>query len=559
MRLRVRDASNGRTWRMQLDQSSPTIHNLKDSVIQQCFASEESPSNGNQNVLLSLNKKEPIQSDPDATLSSLGICSGDLIWLLSPVPPPVAPTATTATARESTMADQPVVQPAVSQQREEQPMDIDPEEGPSTSSQQLDGLDSYIPVPVGLRIPSYLLRVLTSSNSITKPDASSSSGSSFVELGPIGVLLLMAHAAMLETGFTYISNSNNNTATTASSVSYINQMQDNNHDDFSDYHLSIAAAAISSGVFRLQYNLASNKEVSASPACTLICSAMGESVLIAASAEDGKHARHVVLDWKAQRYVVPYSTSKHEEKKNKGVGKETESLKLCDGVEITPRQDIILLAQTHNNVDNENDGPRQKVWKVEHEALKKVWNILKDSIALPMLTAACLSAGYPPPVGLLTLPTEVKDSLLGMLCAIDLAALGAACTELKHLTSSDELWKPLFLTDFPDPPVEIAYAALKKGYKWAYAHCFLERRRAEEERYRRRQRRYVIPGLPLGPRPPYYPAPAPRGFPGIIGGDQDRLPFFPGPPGGRFTFGGGVGSRSFGSGSGGRPGSHRLF
>jgi hypothetical protein len=57
MRLRVRDASSGRTWRVQLDQSSPAFRNLIDSVIQQCFASEENPSNGDTNVSLSLNKK----------------------------------------------------------------------------------------------------------------------------------------------------------------------------------------------------------------------------------------------------------------------------------------------------------------------------------------------------------------------------------------------------------------------------------------------------------------------------------------------------------------------
>jgi len=57
MRLRVRDPSSGRTWRVQLDQSSPTFRNLKDSVIQQCFAAEENPSNGDENVSLSLNKK----------------------------------------------------------------------------------------------------------------------------------------------------------------------------------------------------------------------------------------------------------------------------------------------------------------------------------------------------------------------------------------------------------------------------------------------------------------------------------------------------------------------
>jgi hypothetical protein len=57
MRLRVRDASSGRTWRVQLDESSPSFQNLEDAVIQQCFESQENPSDGYHNLSLSLNKK----------------------------------------------------------------------------------------------------------------------------------------------------------------------------------------------------------------------------------------------------------------------------------------------------------------------------------------------------------------------------------------------------------------------------------------------------------------------------------------------------------------------
>jgi hypothetical protein len=465
------------------------------------------------------------------------------VWILSPVPTP------TETPTDTTMAEQPVeaVAAALDQQqtKQEQPMEIDP----SPSFQQCDDSDDvYIPVPVGLRIPGYLLRVLSSS---TKLDAfsSSSSPSSSPELDPVGLLVLMTHAAMLETGFSR----------------HIDPTQrgllDENKELMNEYRLSLASLKISSGIYRLQYNLSSNKNTSESPACTLICSAMGDSLLIAVSAEDGKHARHVILNWKDQGYVVPYSnesssSSSSVDKASEHGIEEVESLKVGDYVEITPRQDIIILSAMGRTSLSES-GSRRKFWKVEHGALKKVWNILKDSIALPMLTAACFSAGFQPPAGLLTLPTEVKVILLGLLAAIDLAALGATCTELRHVTSTDGLWKPLFTTDFPVPPVEIADAALKKGYKWAYGHCFIERRRAEEERQRRRQRRYVVPGgLPLGPRPPYYPIPAPRGFPGVIGGDRDRLPFLPGPPPGRFG-GGGGGYSGFGGGGGG--GKHRWY
>lgn len=57
MRLRVRDASDGRTWRVQLDQISPTFEDLENAVIYQCSSSGEDTSNGVPNMVLSLNKK----------------------------------------------------------------------------------------------------------------------------------------------------------------------------------------------------------------------------------------------------------------------------------------------------------------------------------------------------------------------------------------------------------------------------------------------------------------------------------------------------------------------
>lgn len=360
-----------------------------------------------------------------------------------------------------------------------------------------------IPVPVGLRIPGHLLRVLCS-NPITADS-------------PAGILLLTSHAAMLETGFSAVAGPG---------------------PEWEDPHFLPTQGALSAGLYRVQYRLKDPD-----PACTLVCSTMGESLLLAASTSDSKHSRHVMLDWSnkaGQRWVMPATPA---ELPPEGVGS-PEALQPCPHVIVTSGQKVIL----------------HRKWVLDYPMLRMLWNTLKDSLVLPMVGAACAAAGQPPPAGLLSLPAELKETVLRALAALDLAALSATCAELRHLCAADDLWKPLFLADFPNPPVDIADAIPRRGYKWAYAHCYVERRRAQEESRRRRRRRYTIPGIPhFGPSP-FYPAPPPRGFPGIIGGEQDRLPFLGGPGG----LGGGP--RLFGASSSsartqGLPfgGAHRWF
>ena len=162
--------------------------------------------------------------------------------------------------------------------------------------------------------------------------------------------------------------------------------------------------------------------------------------------------------------------------------------------------------------------------------LSSVWLALKDGVALPMLAACAAAAGLPPPAGLASLPTELKARVLTCLVPLELAALACTCTEFRYMAASDAVWEPLFRAHFPSPPVFIEEQAARRGFKWAFGHCWAERRRREEDLARSRRRRFA-PAVPhFGPRPPFYPPHAPPGFPGIIGGDQDRLPFL-GPTG----------------------------
>lgn len=71
----------------------------------------------------------------------------------------------------------------------------------------------------------------------------------------------------------------------------------------------------------------------------------------------------------------------------------------------------------------------------------------------------------------------------------DLAMVACVCAELRHAASADELWKPLFDSEFGDRPP--APAGGRQGWKGAFGACWATRAR------QRRQRRRMA-GAPLG-------------------------------------------------------------
>ena len=71
----------------------------------------------------------------------------------------------------------------------------------------------------------------------------------------------------------------------------------------------------------------------------------------------------------------------------------------------------------------------------------------------------------------------------------DLAMAACVCAELRHAASADELWKPLFDSEFGDRPP--APASGRQGWKGAFGACWATRAR------QRRQRRRLA-GAPLG-------------------------------------------------------------
>ncbi|KAL3150240.1 hypothetical protein ABBQ32_000098 [Trebouxia sp. C0010 RCD-2024] len=168
--------------------------------------------------------------------------------------------------------------------------------------------------------------------------------------------------------------------------------------------------------------------------------------------------------------------------------------------------------------------------------LQQLWTELKDRLALKVFASLRQSAGLPPPLGLLSLPTELKTKILSSLQAQDLAVMECCCTELRRLASTDLFWQPLFHMEFGFVTSYEGYQAIQRGWQHVYALKYVDRE-ARRQQSRRRPRLTAFPGRGIF-APPGPPA-------GITGGDYDRLPqpFLGGTPG---MFGGGIGGSTFG-------------
>jgi hypothetical protein len=330
------------------------------------------------------------------------------------------------------------------------------------------------------RIPMHLHRVLCSSpiSFTTAPE----------------VLLLTLHAAMLETGFV---------------LSVIKKTDIKDSESSSDAHALPASvgAAIKRGTCILVYTYNAQLSSEQQPTCTVVCSVMGRDVLIAIN-NRGQPSHHVSLD------CGTYFMQRHQEIH----GAHVERM-ICGHVGFTDNKELSIAGGSVT---------------ITPEAICLLWTRLKNEMTLPALADVCRVAGLPPPAGLQTMTIDIKMKIFDYLDACDLASVSATCTELHHLADNDQLWERLCNAQFPKGCSNfsdiIKSKAQKNGWKWVYGQCFKDRQRRMEEENNLRRRRPVAMIPSFGPAyPPFYPAPPHPGFSaGIIGGEQDRLPFLGG-------------------------------
>ncbi|XP_057495920.1 F-box protein SKIP22-like [Actinidia eriantha] len=148
------------------------------------------------------------------------------------------------------------------------------------------------------------------------------------------------------------------------------------------------------------------------------------------------------------------------------------------------------------------------------------WRTIKDSLALPLLIDLCEKAGLPSPPCFMRLPIDLKLKILECLPGVDVAKVGCVCSELRYLSSNDDLWKRKFVEQFGN--VEGSTGGSHSKEKFA---------KSWETRKRRKTAASVrLARLMGGPHifaPRIIRDPDPLREPRIIGGDYDLGPAFP--------------------------------
>lgn len=220
---------------------------------------------------------------------------------------------------------------------------------------------SVVPAPSQCgRLPLHLIRVLQHNGH-----------------WPAQLLLLVAHAAMLETGFVP------SWAGDAASL-----------DDASSAH-RLPSSCRHGSVHKIRYSLSPGRcgddgmetmeGCRQLPDCMLQCSTVnGGTVLLAASSSS--HVRHLVL--RAVDYLAaPGSGVSAPDTPHDGRLRMATNgcAVLCGSLQLTPA------------------------------AVRDLWVALKDGLAFPLLLALHSEAGLAPPAGLLALPHDLKSSILRVL------------------------------------------------------------------------------------------------------------------------------------------------
>jgi hypothetical protein len=292
-------------------------------------------------------------------------------------------------------------------------------------------------------------------------------------------MVLMVHAAMLETGFEVV-----NVAPEAENY---------------EKHIRLLFGGVwkvTNSVYKIPYVIRTREKMGeeSSICLNLTCSFLGET-LLAAVEYPGHNARcfHRIVNLSS---LMNQNTYKYDDN-------DMYCIELFKGVYTT------------------------------RHALLPLWNSVKDLICIPAVSIALDILGKGSYIhSLMMMPIEIKKQIFGFLSHRDLIALTGTCHELHRLCSEDCLWSPLFLAAFGEDNLSyVASTWSLRGVKASFRLMWLEKKREEEERNRqtrsRRPDRMPLPG--------FYPRhPDAHIRPGIIGGDYDRIPGLPQFPCGGF-------------------------
>ncbi|KAM7474774.1 hypothetical protein LguiB_022017 [Lonicera macranthoides] len=514
MKLRVRSLETKETLRIQLPNPS-TLHYLKQ-VISQSISSSPSPSPSPSSIHLSLNRKDELpSSSPDDHLHSLGITSGDLIFFtlnpnsfspqtltLTPNSNPSSSVKTQAplldapkheTLNPNSDSDSSVnSKPPCLDTQKDETLTLDPNSNSSVvdtkkeetlensskcpiveSNEETHHLDTQKDEIVDLNTEEetgdYMevdgdVAVLDSRKSFTVPGFLRKVFSE--ELGgggdrPHELLVIAVHAVLLESGFVGFGPHKN--------------------------------TAMKWPLMSLSYSL--------------------PEVISKQDPNDG--IDFVVLKFQCVgKFFNVYGSVAN------GIGTITHWV-CVDEDQLVPFLNIVWAncgltdeIRVKQGVSSTRTTPEAEVFKF--------WKNVKDRIALPLLMDLCEKAGLNLPPCFMVLPSDLKLKIIESLPGGDIAKLGSVSSELRYLTSSDDLWKQKFEEEFGN-----VKGPGGRSWKERFAKEFRRRKRSSVTCSSVRRSvfnpRVRFPPV-IGGGYDIWPHLGPLPGRNIIGGDYDRFP-----------------------------------
>ena len=151
-------------------------------------------------------------------------------------------------------------------------------------------------------------------------------------------------------------------------------------------------------------------------------------------------------------------------------------------------------------------------------------NSWKDDFCQPVLLRCCKILGIEYPVAsFMAIPMDVKYKILSWLDFRDLCSIGMTCREMHHVANDNVFWLALCREYFPDQLTSENTIYGQFAAKYAFKRMMSIQKERDRERHEMLRFRHMrrMPPQPPEMRP---------SFPGIIGGDYDRMPSLRPPP-----------------------------
>jgi F-box protein 7 len=418
MKLRIRSLESKQTLKIEIPTPS-TLQQLKQTLSQSISSSSSSSSS----IYLSLNRKDELHaSSPEASLQSLGITSGDLIFFT--LNPTGFSSSSQILAPNSNSVQQPPQTLPPNFSNLENPSEIPPE------SQTIEQIPLNQDTPVG-----YL--------SVQGPeiaDSDMSDSKSFQEQDESVVVLNAENEGTLEFSGAETMGVDDGSVSMGKKFSercFLRRVLSKELGDFGGDHallvIAVHAVFLESGF--VGFDSVSGMRVDRfhladewpSKAFTVSLWYTLPELLGHGYSTFGNVVENVVLKFQSLgHFVVIYGSLA---KGGSGL------YRVClNENRFVPAISLV------DSISEENGCPESEIFEF--------WKTVKDGLVLPLLIDLCEKTGLCPPPCFMRLPADLKLKILESLHGVDLARVECVCSELKYLSSNNGLWKRKFDDEF---------------------------------------------------------------------------------------------------------------